>query len=201
MNGMLKGMLPIALGTAMALPAASPVLGAVLMFGSGYAEECHVLATHRPDSDEATGITGSRIGLTPVEICTKAIVEENLVGTNLASTYNNRGVFLFAAGAYAEALEDFDRALAITTDIPDIHVNRGLALIPLQRWAESIPSFDRGIELQAAGLDRAYYNRATAHEETGNLRQAYLDYQKASELNPDWEEPKLQLQRFTVGGG
>lgn len=199
MNGMLKGMFPIVLGAAMVLPAASPVLGAVLTFGSSYAEECNVLATYRPDSEEASGITGSRIGLTPVEICTKAIAEENLVGTNLASTYNNRGVLLFAVGAHAEALQDFDRALAITSDIPDIHFNRGLALIPLQRWADSIPSFDRAIELQAASLDRAYYNRAIAHEETGNLRQAYLDYLKASELNPEWEEPKLELQRFSVG--
>ena len=31
------------------------------------------------------------------------------------------------------------------------------------------------------------------------MKAAYLDYQKAIELKPDWEQPKKELERFSVG--
>jgi len=69
--------------------------------------------------------------------------------------------------------------------------------VALKRWADSVPSLDRGIEMQPLEVEKAYYNRAIA---TKNSRRppAYFDYMKAAELNPEWEEPKLQLSRFTV---
>lgn len=176
---------------------------AIVVLGGGYAQQCAEVARGIDDAATTTAVTGSRIGLSPLEVCTKAITEESLTGFDLAGSYNNRGVLLFAEGAQAQALEDFDKALTLVDTIAEIHVNRALTLAALRRWAESIPSFDRGIELQAPDLARAHMNRAIAHEELGDARAAYYDYLRASELNPEWEEPKLQLQRFSVrsGGG
>ena len=59
-------------------------------------------------------------------------------------------------------------------------------------------SLDKGIELEPLEPEKAYYNRAIAHEQLGNVRGAYFDYLKASELAPEWEQPRMQLTRFTV---
>jgi len=171
---------------------------AIVVLGGGFAQQCAEAARALGDASTITAVTGSRIGLTPLEVCTKAITEESLNGFDLAGSYNNRGVLLFAEGAQQQALEDFEKALELVDTIAEIHVNRGLTLAAMRRWADSIPSFDRGIELQAPDLARAHLNRAIAHEELGNARLAYYDYLKASELDPEWEEPKLQLQRFSV---
>jgi tetratricopeptide (TPR) repeat protein len=82
--------------------------------------------------------------------------------------------------------------------VGEAHANRGAALVAMKRWADSIPAISKGIELQAAEMEKSYYNRAIAYEELGNVRGAYFDYMKAMELKPDWEAPKMQLTRFTV---
>jgi len=171
---------------------------ALVVLGGGYAQQCGEAAHALGSPSAMSAVTGSRIGLTPLEVCNKAINEESLSSFDLAGSHNNRGVLLFAEGAQQQALEDFEQALAVVDNIGEIHVNRGLTLSALGRWADSIPSFDRGIELQAPDLARAHMNRAIAHEELGNAGAAYYDYLKASELAPEWDEPKLQLQRFSV---
>jgi tetratricopeptide (TPR) repeat protein len=143
-------------------------------------------------------ITGSRIDIPPMDICTIAIGAGDLTSRDLAGTHNNRGVLLFSEGRFDEAMKDFDAAIRYGRDIPEPHVNRGASLVAMKRWADAVPSLNRGIELQALEIEKAYYNRAIAHEELGDVRRAYFDYTKAAELAPTWEEPKLQLTRFTV---
>ena len=177
-----------------------PVAGAkaaVIVLGGGFAQMCYEAAR---DTDDPTmmQITGSRIDIPPLDICTIAIGAGDLTARDLAGTYNNRGVLMFAEGQFAEAMKDFDQAIRNSRDIAEPHVNRGASLVAMKRWADAVPSLNRGIELQALEIEKAYYNRAIAHEELGDVRRAYLDYMKAAELSPQWEEPKLQLTRFTV---
>ena len=42
------------------------------------------------------------------------------------------------------------------------------------------------------------FNRAMAYEDNGDLKNAYLDYLEAAELNPAWDQPARQLTRFNV---
>jgi Flp pilus assembly protein TadD len=46
----------------------------------------------------------------------------------------------------------------------------------------------------------AHYGRAVAQEELGNVAAAYRDYRRASELAPNWREPRIELTRFRVTG-
>lgn len=180
----------------MALPAAG-AKAAVIVLGGGFAQMCYEAAR---DADDPTmmQITGSRIDIPPLEICTIAINAGDLTTRDLAGTYNNRGVLLFSEGRFDEALKDFDQGIRFANFLPEVHVNRGASLVAMKRWRDAVPSLDRGIELGALELEKAYYNRAIAHEELGDVRRAYFDYTKAAELSPAWEEPKLQLTRFTV---
>ena len=47
-------------------------------------------------------------------------------------------------------------------------------------------------------MELAYYDRGLANDHLGNVRNAYLDYRKSSELNPAFAPPKEQLPRFRV---
>ena len=71
-------------------------------------------------------------------------------------------------------------------------------MVALKRWAEGLAALTKGIDIQPQEAEKAYYNRAIANEELGRVKEAYYDYLKAAELKPEWEQPKMQLTRFTV---
>ncbi len=168
----------------------------VQFFDGGYSEMC-AIAAKNPTAPPKVELTGSRLDVPPLELCTQAIrTAENR--DNRAGSYNNRGVLLFAQGLLAESLSDFDAALLVDDTLSQAHVNRGYTLMALKRWADSIAAFDRGIALGTSELAKVHYNRGIAYEELGNVREAYQDYLKASELDPLWEEPKQELTRFSV---
>jgi tetratricopeptide (TPR) repeat protein len=169
----------------------------VTFFDGGYAEMCSA-AAKSVGQPGAFQVTGSRLGVPPLDICNLAI-KDNEIGPSIqAGNYNNRGVLYFAQGLLEEALKDFDEAIRLEEGLALAHVNRGYTLVALERWSDSIAAFDRGIALGVEDLDKAHFNRGISHEETGNTRQAYYDYKRASELNPEWEQPKAELARFTV---
>jgi len=193
----LKGLVPVA--TLALLPAVSHAQ--VIVLGAGYTEECASAAQHADDS-KSTLVTGSRLELRPLEICTHAIREDV---ENRAANYNNRGVIHFSQQNYNAALRDFEVAIQLQEDRYQFHFNLGLALVRLERWAQSLEAFDRGFQLggptpgtDSSRLAEIYYNRGIANEESGNTRQAYDDYRRALELAPDWELPTEELARFSV---
>lgn len=194
--------LSLCLAATMALPdvllaAASPT--DVMFLDGGYSELCAV-AAHRIENPGNTQVTGSRIATPPIDLCTLAIREDG--GTpNLARNYNNRGVLLFAEGRVDEALADFEQAVRRQKGLTKAHVNLGYTYMALERWADAVRAFDsalaQGLQEDAA---KVHFNRAIAHEELGEVREAYYDYRSAAELDPLWEEPKQELERFTVSG-
>jgi tetratricopeptide (TPR) repeat protein len=125
-------------------------------------------------------------------------LEEALSPRDRAATYVNRGIVQMNAGGIDRALADFDRAIALQPDLAEGHINRGAALLVRNDLREAIQSIDRGLALSPEQPARAYYNRAVAHEDLGEIRAAYQDYRRAAELAPDWEAPRTELARFRV---
>lgn len=186
-----------AAGLATALLAGASVANEVTFLDGGYAEMCSSVARD-VEGARPIELTGSRMSITPMEICTLAINDRGTSPWDRAGSYNNRGVLLFAEGKMDAALADFDAAVAELDTLAAAHVNRGYTLVAQQRWEESIAAFDRGIALGAPDPARAHFNRGLVHEELGHVREAYYDYKLATELNPEWEEPRRELARFTV---
>jgi tetratricopeptide (TPR) repeat protein len=180
---------------------ASPVLLAqannVVFIDGGYVDLC-TSSAFSAEHPEVVEMTGSRLSIDPIEICTRAIEAMETTPAQLAGIYNNRGVLLFAQKRLEESLMDFDAALKVDSMLGAAHVNRGYTLVALKRLPESLPAFDRGIELGPPEPAKAYFNRGMAHEELGHVREAYLDYKKATELLPEWIEPQRELTRFSV---
>ena len=94
---------------------------------------------------------------------------------------------------------DFNRAATIKPNLGEVYVNRGAAFVGQHRYKEGLDDINKALELGIGESEKAYYNRALAYEGLDNVKAAYFDYQKAIELKPDWEQPKKELARFSVG--
>ena len=82
------------------------------------------------------------------------------------------------------AAEPFDSALALQPDLGEAYMNRGAAQVGARRFSQGLADLDKAIGLGVKEPEKAYYNRALAHEKLGQWREAYFDYLKAIELNP-----------------
>jgi tetratricopeptide (TPR) repeat protein len=177
-------------GLTIAADAAWADVGAVSILGSNAVKIC---------SDHARSVAeGGAVSRQGLEACDEAIKHVALSDTELAASYVNRGVIHLAIGNAAAAVGDDNAALQIQPTLTDALVNRGAAFAAQKRFADAVGDFDHALALSPGHPERIYYNRAMAHEDMGQLKAAYLDYLKASQLAPSWTQPKADLARFTV---
>jgi tetratricopeptide (TPR) repeat protein len=159
---------------------------AVTVLGGGMARQC-----------SAAALGGESLAKFE-DICTVALETELLNLRDRAGTYVNRGILKLRRKEFAAAQFDFNRAIDTKPDMGEAYVNRGAAAVGARRYSEGLTDFNKALELGVEEPEKAYYNRALAYEGLDNLKAAYLDYQKAVELKPDWDQPKRELARFTV---
>lgn len=167
------------------LPAAS-ASAAAFVLGGGMANACSQAAIE-DRNDRAS-----------IEVCTQALESQPLLRRDRAGTLVNRGVIQLRRKAYADAGRDFDAALALEPQLGEAFVNRGAAFIAQRRYREGVSEIDRGLAFGPDEPEKAYFNRALAWEGLDDMKAAWLDYQKALELRPDWDAPRQELTRFTV---
>ena len=172
--------------TVLALPL--PAAAGVTVLGAGNARMCFLAAESKL---LPRGIELKR--------CDQALLEERNPEVTVA-THVNRGILRLRRGDTVGALADFDAATAINPEEPEAYLNRAAALLRQEQVAGAITQFDTAIAKQTRRPALAYYGRAVAHEEAGNVRAAYRDYRRASELAPSWDQPRLELTRFRVAG-
>lgn len=174
-----------ALAVAAAL-AAAPAYAAIVVVGNGWAQGCYSAAAANRDD------------LNALRACNMAIAEQSLNERNRAATYVNRGIIQLNRNNADEALADFDRAVELMPSMADVHVNRAAALLYLRHYDEARAAADQAIALNPEEPHKAYFIRAAANEELGNLSAAYHDYQRSAELAPEWSVARAELARFRV---
>jgi tetratricopeptide (TPR) repeat protein len=157
----------------------------VIIAGGSLATACSENAKNNADTAAA------------LDQCTNGLTE-TLDRRSLAGTYVNRGIVYMNRRDYDRALADFDTAIRLEPTLAEGHINRGAALLSRNDYAAAIAAIDQGLELAPEEPARAYYNRGVAHEELGQIAEAYRDYRRASELAPDWSAPRTELTRFRV---
>ena len=87
-------------------------------------------------------------------------------------------------GRAAEAVADFDRALALRPNNAEDHCNRASALADLGGLDEALAGFSRAIALMPA-MAPAYFNRAEVLVRLGRPAEALRDCDRAIELYPE----------------
>lgn len=158
----------------------------VFVIGNGLGGECFQKTKNKYSNFRSTE-----------EICTRALREQAMTRTNRAATYVNRGVLRMREGLYDKALADYAEAVNLQPELGAAYLNEGAVHIYRRDFAAALAPLDQAIDLDSRDLFAAYYNRAIAKENTGDVAGAYDDFRKSLELKPDWELAEQQLSRFS----
>ena len=131
--------------------------------------------------------------------CNHALTEDLLSKRDRASTLVNRGIVKVNLNDYAGALADYNAAIEMIPNLAEAYVDRGLLYVrQRETQLEAIADITKGLELGTRDEAAAYHGRAFAYEAVGRVADAYRDFKKAAELNPNWAAPRNELKRFTV---
>ena len=101
---------------------------------------------------------------------------------SVAVAYQNRGQLFEAMGRLDDALEDYNRAIALKPADYLYHYNRGIVYAKLGRLDNALEDYGRAIALKPAYYD-AYVNRGNIHLGLGLTDKALEDYGKAITLD------------------
>jgi len=110
-------------------------------------------------------------------------IDENWDKEKKGETYISRGNFKASFGRYAEAIGDYDQAIALDPKNATAYNNRGAAKSDLGRHAEAIADYDQAIALDPKNA-AAYNNRGIVKSDLGRYAEAIGDYDQAIALDP-----------------
>ena len=91
-------------------------------------------------------------------------------------------------GKHASAIADYDRAIALKPDTPEVYYNRGHSKVELGNHAGAIDDYDRAIALKPKYPAAAHFHRGISNAELGNHAGAITDYDRAIALKPKYPE-------------
>lgn len=166
---------------------AAPASAGLMVVGSTDARLCYEAA----DSPLNPAVRDTRR-------CDDALLHDALSQYEIVATHVNRGILRLRRGLVDEAIADFDRAMVLDPEQPEAYLNKGAALLQRQNASEALQLFTVALDRRTSRPAIAHYGRAIANEQLGNVRAAYNDYRSASELAPDWADPRTELLRFRV---
>ncbi|HKU63442.1 MAG TPA: tetratricopeptide repeat protein [Rhizomicrobium sp.] len=173
------------------------LLGAIVACASAQAQTVITIGTGMAHDCFTHAKTGNRLQ-EGVAICNAALERDLLGQKDRAGTYDNRGVILDMLGRTDEAKADFNMAISLDPTLGDPYVNLGAILIKKGRHEEALVQINKGIELGVAYAHIGYYDRAVALQMLGRFKEAYYDYKKVLELEPNFKMASERLKDFTV---
>lgn len=168
------------------LMSASGAQAAVMVVGDGPERACYLSAKSGTTVAEA------------LNACNDALTNRDLILHDRAATYVNRGVIRINLKRIDEALSDINTAIRILPDLGDAYVNRGVAYIARKDFTTALDDINKGLSLNPSDPAVAYFDRAVAEEEMGQLADAYHDYQKSAAIDPHFMPAVEALTRFKV---
>jgi tetratricopeptide (TPR) repeat protein len=165
---------------------ASSAGASVITVGGGYAHGCFEAADGQDVRPQA------------LDVCDRALTEQALTPSDQAATLVNRGILHLRRISLERADADFDAALAIDPALADAWLNKAILNVRYGRSAAALPLVNKALQLNTRQPALAYFVRAVAYEDSGNIAAAYQDLQRARRLAPNWGEPIVELKRFKV---
>src|ERR1700682_2195966 len=96
-----------------------------------------------------------------IAACTSLLGSGNLRGSNIPYAYWHRGWAYYSTKQYQPAMNDYDRAIAISPGIPDFYNDRGILWLDLGNNERAMQDFDQAILLKS-DFAIAYVNRGNA---------------------------------------
>lgn len=172
--------------TAAAAAAATSSQASVMTIGSGFASSCYQSAKIQDARQQA------------IDECDRALSEEALTSEDRVATFVNRGILHLRRVNLVAATSDFDSALRLDPRQPEAWLNKAVLLVRHGKSADALPLVTKALEYRTSKPALAYFVRAVAYEDSGDIAAAYRDLQRAQALEPKWKEPAIELKRFKV---
>jgi tetratricopeptide (TPR) repeat protein len=157
----------------------------VVSIGNSFAESCYEAAEARLATSDTVATCNAAMA---------SVVSEH----DRVATFVNRGILRLIQGRYGAAEADFDAALRIQPRQAEAWLNKGISLYQRGQDQTALMHLGKAIELNTRRPAVAYYARAMANEQSGNVRAAYHDLTRAQSLAPTWSVPKTELARYHV---
>jgi tetratricopeptide (TPR) repeat protein len=110
------------------------------------------------------------------------------------------GCRLAEKGQWQEAKAEFDRALALQPQFPEVHVELGLMSHRLGRLPEAEAEFRKAIEI-APDYVQAMNNLALLQSEQGKGREAEATFRRALDIDPGYTRAALGLGMLLMKHG
>lgn len=167
----------------------APARAGVLVFGTGIGHSCYLQTLLDPSPAR---------NIAALALCDQAVADMSVNAYNHAAALTNRADIRLRMRDHDGAIADSEKAIAIEAGMGAAYLNRGAGLIGLKRYQEALPVLDRAIEVGLGKLQLAYFDRGMTKENLGDVRGAYQDYLKASELDPGFADAQTELARFKV---
>lgn len=101
-----------------------------------------------------------------------------------ALQFNEKGVALYLDGNFAQAIQEFDRALRKEPNYVEVLVQKGDCLMNLDRPKEAIPWLLKALNLDPYNSD-GWLNLGLSEDKLGNLANAIHDYEVYLLFAPD----------------
>lgn len=171
---------------AFALMGMAPTGAMVSNVGGSSAKSCYHAAVARDASPQS------------LSECNSALGREVVPFDDLVASYVNRGVLRLVLADYRSAEADFNQAMRLSPSQAEAYLNKGIARYQQGDTQGAIYNFERALELRTRYPEIAYFGRALANEDRGNIKAAYFDLKRASQLSPKWGAPQRELTRFQV---
>ena len=104
-----------------------------------------------------------------------------------------------ALGMYAEAVGEYDKALGLCPNFPDIHNRRASSCRELRDYVGAKASLTRALELNPRYVE-AYVNLGQLYRRMGQLAEAIAAWERAIELDPTHPLARIYLAQAAASG-
>lgn len=110
-----------------------------------------------------------------------------------------KGIFYKRRGEFDKAFAIYRDIIAHNPDYANAYFDMGVIYLEQDSLQKAYDNFNIAIQVDQL-LVKAYYYRGMTSEMQGNTAAARQDYQQASQMSPDWTDPKEALERLGKAG-
>ena len=126
-------------------------------------------------------------------------LDEYVAVSQIGITLSSLVLGAYAQAALAPSLAPvFEARFTLDPNQAEAWLNKAVLQLRTGKAVDALPMVQRAIDLKTRRPALAYFVRAMAHEQGGNIRAAYEDLKRAQALEPGWKDPQIELRRFQV---
>lgn len=115
-------------------------------------------------------------------IFTLSCIGSQVLFAQNATNYLSQGKAKSEAGAYAQAIQDFTRAINLNSQLDDAYHYRGEAYFRIRRYSNALEDFDKAIKLDPRQSSASYHLRGLVKYNLKLYKEAIVDYDQAIKI-------------------